>query len=956
MRREYKAGVTKRRLQLGLACAGLLVSAASMPVTAQMIELPTGSVNLRDLQQQYGQRGTSSPTLDQVRQQGQGQGQDLQTRTRGTQFDSRMEAAGYRNENETPSSLEIQYRNRIGEKESQYKDRPEEGLRREGLRQFGYDFSANSAPSTGGLLSGAVPDDYVLGIGDELVVTLRGQVNNTVQARVDREGRIVLPNIAPVAAAGRRFDEFREDLTAQAQAAFSQTELFVSVGSVRSIGVLVTGEVREPGRFTLTSFSSVIDALLMANGIVKTGSLRSIKIARDGQTLDIDLYDVLLGRRAATDLRLRDGDQIIVPSIGNTIAIKGDVVRPGIYELRSGGGRPSLEAALELAGGPQRARGNRLEILRLDRDGRNQLIRNAAPSTAILPGDVLVVELPRDAMTLEGAAELPGDRGLSQVQTLGALLREPYVLRSDPYLPLAVIDTEDPVTRQRRYVAADLSRVLDGSMNVTLRERDRVIILSRDDVRYLASADVQSVLRGAPPPSLRLSIDSQMAEERLALAGQIAPQQAATAPEISKPDDDGVGPRKGMIGSVIDRSGGGQDRLIESDLKCRGLERLASVAADSNYRRFSVARLLGDTKPRNATEQKTIIGLQACPPLFDTHPNLLPFLLEHATAVQGEVRQPGLYPVVPGGPADSVISAAGGLSLDADQQAFEISRRDGNRVAGLTLAQLAQTPVNPGDIVRALNNITQREVGLVEVAGEVSYPGRYDIRRGERLSELLRRVGGLSADAYTYGAVFQREQARLSEEEGFRRAARELEQSLPSLLVNAENAQASQSAVQFIQTMITNLRTTPGVGRVVVESDPAVLAARPELDFVLEPGDRLTIPKRPSHVTVTGEVLNPSSVMFSTGLSARQYIQKAGGFASAAEKGDAFVIFPNGESEPLRLGTFSDGSVPIPPGSTIVVPRDPEPFSFLTTTRSIASLVSSLALSVASLVVIGNNN
>lgn len=936
MRREYKAAVTKRRLRLGLACAGLLVSAASMPVTAQMIELPTGSVNLRDLQQQYGQnRSAPSATLDQARQQGLAQ--DLKPTTSGAQFDSRMEAAGYRSDTETLSSLESQYRERTGER----------------LRQFGYDFGASSSPSTSGLLSGSVPDDYVLGIGDELVVTLRGQVNNTVQARVDREGRIVLPNMPPIAAVGRRFDEFREDLTAQAQAAFLQTDVFISIGSVRSIGVLVTGEVREPGRFTVTSFSSVIDALMMANGIVKTGSLRSIKIVRGGQILDIDLYDVLLGRRTATDLRLRDGDQIIVPSIGNTIAIKGDVVRSGIYELRPGDGRPSLETALELAGGSQRARGNRLEILRLDKDGRNQLIPNVLTSSAILPSDVVVVSLPRDAMTLEGAAELPGDRGLSQVQTLGELLREPYILQSDPYLPLAVINTEDPITRQRRYVAVDLHRVLDGSMNVTLRERDRVIILSREDVRYLGSADVQAILRGAAPPSLRLSLDTQIATERLVLAGQVAPQ---TASEVTKSTDDKTQPRKGMIGSISDANGGGQARLIESDVKCRGLERLASLAAESNFRRFSVARLLGDINPNNTTAQSTVVDLQPCPPLFDKHPDLLPFLLEHASVVQGEVRQPGIYPVVPGGLADALIKAAGGVSLNADLEAFEVSGDNGRRRSSLALAQLAQTSINPGDIVRALNNIAQREVGIVEVAGEVSYPGRYDVRRGERLSELLRRVGGLSADAYPYGAVFQREKARQSEEAGFRRAARELEQSLPTVLVNAENPQATQSAVQFIQTMIASLRSTPGVGRVVVEADPTVLAANPELDFTLEPGDRLVIPKRPSHVTVTGEVLNPSSVMFITGMSARQYIEKAGGFASAAEKGDTFVIYPNGESEPLRLGTFSDGSVPIPPGSTIVVPRDPEPFSFLTTTRSVASLFSSLALSVASLVVIGNNN
>lgn len=966
MRREYKVTVMKRRLRLGLAWAALLVSAASMPVTAQTIELPSGSVNLRDLQQQYGQRqqdGSVPSTLDNARQRAQLEGQ----RSVGSPFDSRMDEAGYGRNLETPSSLEVQYQHRTRDK----------------LRQFGYDIGNGAATaSSAGLLSGAVPDDYVLGIGDELVVTLRGQVNNTVQARVDREGRIVLPNMSPVAAAGRRFGEFREDLTAQAQAAFLQTNVFVSVGSVRSIGVLVTGEVQEPGRLTLTSFSSLIDALAMAKGIAKTGSLRTIKIVRGGETLVIDLYDVLLGRRSAMDLRLRDGDQIIVPAIGDTIAIKGDVVRPGIYELRAGDGRASVEAALALAGGPQRARGNRLEILRLDKDGRNQVIRNASPSLAVSASDVIVVELPRDAVALEGAAELPGDRGLSQVQTLRDLLRDPYVLQSNPYLPLAVIDTEDPLTRQRRYVAVDLRRVLDGSMNVTLRERDRVIILTREDVRYLTSSDVQAVLRGEAPPSLRLSVDSLIAAEKLTLAGQ-APQagvdnqvgamagRRSAAQEIPKgaeyfserpyfeeanEEKGRTAPqRKGMIGTV---KGGQQqeDRLVESDVKCRGLERLASMAAEGSYRRFAVAQLFSDLgTTRRQENRNAVVNVQACPKLFDRHSDLLPFLLEHASAVQGEVRQPGVYPVVPGANAEEVIGAAGGITLDGDSGAIEISGRDGSRRSAVQVQQLAQTAVNPGDVIRVFNEVARREVGVVEVAGEIAYPGRYDIRRGERLSELLRRVGGLTPDAYPYGAVFQRDQARRTEEEGFRRGARELEQSLPALLLNTENAQNAQGSVQFIQSMIAELRNTPGVGRVVIESDPTVLAARPELDLTLEPGDRLVIPKRPSHVTVTGEVLNPSSVMFTSGMTAREYIRKAGGFSASSERSDAFVIFPNGESEPLRLGTFSDGNVPIPPGSTIVVPRDPAPFSFLATTRSVASLFSSLALSVASLVVISNN-
>jgi protein involved in polysaccharide export with SLBB domain len=991
MRRVFKAAVSRRQLRSGLAWAALLVSAA-MPVAAQTIELPSGNVNLGDLKQQFGQGqqgGQVSSVLDRARQQ-----QGLSATTNGMdRFDSRAAEAGYGFQTqEKPSALEDQYRQRTRQK----------------LTQFGYDLRMGSGPtSVSGLLSGSVPDDYVLGIGDELVVTLRGQVNSTSQVRVDREGRVVLPNMQPVAAAGRHFGEFRDDLTAQAQAAFLQTNVYISVGSVRSIGVLVTGEVRSPGRFTVTSFSSLMDALVMADGVNKTGSLRNLKIVRDGQTVPVDLYDLLLGRKSVNDLRLRDGDQIIVPAIGETIAVKGDVVRPGIYEMRPGGGKPSIDAVLELAGGAQRARGNRLEILRLDNAGRNQVIRNAAGTTVVIPGDVVSVELPRDAFALEGAAEMPGDRGLGQVQTLRDLLRDPYVLQSNPYLPMAVIDTEDPVTRQRRYVPVDLQRVLNGGMNVTLRERDKVIILTRTDIRYLGSADVQAILRKEPPPSLRLSADTKMAEERQILAGGAA----ATARNGQSQNNtragvqDAYGDQRGLSTLGDDRSqeraydsldreeptrrrdrddtqdqgrligafredgeANGRLRLMESDVQCAGLQSLAAIVSEGLQQRFSVAQRTGsrsilDTSNAFGDEDEVaktagLIDIRGCPKVFNRHPDLLPFLLEYSTAVEGEVRYPGVYPVVPGTQTQTLLTAVGGLTLDADTDAVEMTGARGDRRTGLTIAQLTQSAVGPGDVIRISSRVQQREMGVVEVAGEVVRPGRYDIRRGERLSELLSRVDGLTPGAYPYGAVFQREQVRKAEEQGYRRAARELEQSLPTVLTGSasqENSQAAQNALPFLQSLINNLRSTRAVGRVVIEADPTVLASRPELDFVLEPGDRLYIPKRPSHVTVTGEVLNPSSVMFASGMSARDYIKKAGGATGAAEISNAFVIYPNGESEPLDLGRFSDGSIPIPPGSTIVVPRDPEPFSFLATTRTVMSLISSLALSAASLAVISNN-
>lgn len=982
MRRVFKGAVSGRHLQVGLACAALLVSAV-MPAAAQTIELPDGAIDLRNLQSQFGQRGNTpqnaNSQLDRSRTGAGGVDNYLNMPSGQTQFDARdpMDPAFAENaEMRRPSPLERQYSQRAGKR----------------LEQFGYDLGNERRLTSTALLNGSVPDDYVLGIGDELVVTLRGQVNSTTSVRVDREGRIVLPNMVPVAAAGRRFGEFREDLTAQAQSAFIQTNVFVSVGSVRSIGVLVTGEVRAPGRYTLTSFSSLVDALSQADGIQKSGSLRALKILRGNTTIAVDLYDVLLGSRTLNDLRLQDGDQIVVPAIGETVAVQGDVVRPGIYELKSN--EAGLSAVLSLAGGPQRARGNRIDVLRLDKSGRNQVIRNAAGGAKVLAGDIVSVELPRDAFALEGAAEMPGSRGLAQAKTLRDVLNEPYVLSANPYLPLAVIDTEDPTTRQRRYVPVDLQRVMDGSMNVSLRERDRVIVLSQADVRYLGSADVQAVLRGEQPPSVKLAVDRTITGEKLAMAGAAPlPSNETTSRQVGQRsqtrraneaaagtgfdayeayqqdrdrqqvvpredfqdgrENDGTGRPRRLIGTYQDPTNPAGVRLVESDVECGGLQTLASLASEGLQQRYSVAMRTGSRQ----LVDTSVIDIRSCPRIFHRHPDLLPFLLEYAISIEGEVRFPGVYPVVPGAKADTVLKAVGGVTLDADSDAVEMTNVQGERTSDMSLRQLNQTTLNPGDVVRIAARVAKREVGVVKVVGEVMRPGRYDIKRGERLSDLLRRVDGLTPEAFPYGAVFTRERVRDAEEAGFRRAALELEQSIPSVMASASGQEAEQArqALPFLQSLVNSLKSARAVGRVVVEVDPTVLAARPELDFVLEPGDVLTIPKRPSHVTVSGEVLNPSSVMFKSGKSARDYIKMAGGATAAAEESDAFVIYPNGESEPLSLGRFSDGSVPIPPGSTIVVPRDPQPFNFLTMTRTVVGLLSDLALSAASLAVISRN-
>ncbi|HWU55228.1 MAG TPA: polysaccharide biosynthesis/export family protein, partial [Rhizomicrobium sp.] len=188
------------------------------------------------------------------------------------------------------------------------------------LMQFGYDqFGVGrqvTVPETG-----AVADDYIMGPGDEVVVSLRGQENSDIRTTVDRNGRVVLPRLAPVAAAGRSFGSFRQDVDAAVRRAYVASTASVAIGRVRQISVLVSGEVMVPGQRVVTGLSSVVDALLLSNGVKKTGSLRNIRIQRQGHTYTVDLYSVLTGSGADGAMRLADGDRIVVPSLGPTVAV-----------------------------------------------------------------------------------------------------------------------------------------------------------------------------------------------------------------------------------------------------------------------------------------------------------------------------------------------------------------------------------------------------------------------------------------------------------------------------------------------------------------------------------------------------------------------------------------------------------------------------------------------------------
>ncbi len=341
---------------------------------------------------------------------------------------------------------------------------------------------------------------------------------------------------------------------------------------------------------------------------------------------------------------------------------------------------------------------------------------------------------------------------------------------------------------------------------------------------------------------------------------------------------------------------------------------------------------------------------------------MLPFVLEHGVALTGEVRDPGVYPVVSGTRISSLISAANGLARDTVGVRGEILRVVGSGDAqtrqrhphAIDLADrnAAQIPVEPADVIRFSARFNDRERGPVRLSGEVVHPGIYTVRKGESLSQLVRRAGGLTDQAYPYGSIFTRERVRLVEEQALRRVAREINSALT---VAAARKDVEMTELAALSRLTEQLRSAEAIGRVVIEADPTVLQVRPELDTVLESGDRLFVPKRPNYVTVSGNVLNPSSLQFNSRRTVTDYIGLVGGFQTAADESRVFVVFPNGEAKSAGVSAWNLEGIKVAPGSTIVVPRDVAPFDLLEFAKDVAPILSSLAVTAASLAILANN-
>ncbi len=260
-----------------------------------------------------------------------------------------------------------------------------------------------------------VPPDFVIGSGDELRIRVWGQVNFQANLRVDRSGEIFLPQIGPVHVAGMPFSALDAHLRAAVGRVYRNFDLTADMGQIRAIQVYVSGQARRPGVYTVSSLSTLVDALFASGGPSLQGSMRHIELRRGSSTVaDFDLYDLLTRGDKSKDVKLQSGDVIFIPQIGPQAAVTGSVRNPAIYELR---GNDSLADLFADAGGVSSVAAEaRISIERID-DHRDRHAMEVAYdasglATPLADGDLVrvysIVPIYRKTVILRGNIANPG--------------------------------------------------------------------------------------------------------------------------------------------------------------------------------------------------------------------------------------------------------------------------------------------------------------------------------------------------------------------------------------------------------------------------------------------------------------------------------------------------------------------------------------------------------------------
>jgi protein involved in polysaccharide export with SLBB domain len=341
-----------------------------------------------------------------------------------------------------------------------------------------------------------VPADYVIGPGDEVIVRTTGVIDFEMRPVVDRDGQIVLPKVGAVQVAGVRMAELERYLTQQVGKSFRNFTLSATLGQLRGIDVYVVGQARRPGKYTVSSLSTLVNALFASGGPSANGSMRRVRLVRgDRSVVSIDLYDFIVKGDRSRDVRLLPGDVIVFAAAGPRVALAGALNAPAIYELA--GNDTPIGEVLALSGGlpvtstplkaqleridPSRKAARLVETFALDDAGRARRLRDGDVLTllAISPQFANAVTLRGNVAMPLRHPHVPGMRVRDLIPERDALITRDYYVRKN-----LMVQFEDAASRAQERDAVRDAATKDTGQRVTVEKARQDIQSSFDEVNW----------------------------------------------------------------------------------------------------------------------------------------------------------------------------------------------------------------------------------------------------------------------------------------------------------------------------------------------------------------------------------------------------------------------------------------------------------------------------------------
>nr|WP_321522425.1 SLBB domain-containing protein [uncultured Macellibacteroides sp.] len=653
---------------------------------------------------------------------------------------------------------------------------------------FGRDVFTNKNLSFEPNSNMATPTNYLLGPGDQVIIDIWGASQNTFTETISPDGNINVKNLGPVYLNGLTVNEANAYVKRKFNSIYAgvmsgaSSNIKLTLGQIRSIQINIMGEVSVPGTYTLSAFSSVFHALYRAGGVNQIGTLRNVKVMRAGkQMASLDVYDYILKGKFNDDIRLMEGDVIIVPPYDCLVDISGNVKRPMFYEMKTG---ESAATLLHYAGGFKGdAYSKTIRVLR--KSGREHQIFN------IDEKDFATFEL-TDGDSVKVGAVL--DRFENRVEIKGAVYREGlYELNAGVNSVKTLIEKAEGITG-------------DAFMNrAELRRQHEDLTLE------IISIDLKGLLKGT-------TADVPLQKNDILLIPSIHDLQEA-----------------GIL-------------TIHGEVALPGM--------------FPFAK--------NTTLEDLIIQAGG--------------LLEAASTVRVDIARRIKAPK----------STRVGRQMG---QTFSFSLKDGlvvDGTPGFVLEPFDEVYIRKSPGYQAQQNVT--------IIGEVVFGGRHAMtEKNERLSELVRKAGGLTPEAYPQGARLLR---RMTPEEIARQ-----EKTLQIATKDTGN-----------DSIDINKLDVDSIYPVGIHLEKALATPGSDYDLVLREGDQLIVPQYVNTVKINGTVMFPNTVLYQKGKRLKYYISQAGGYGQRAQKNKAYVVYMNGTVAQLKGGS----SKHIQPGCEIIVPDKPD--------------------------------